>query len=130
MGECFPVGAAEGCDLLILIFDNVERAEDQDQKIATFGSSYRPSVSSPAALDLDPPAPSAGLVPVFIRGMARSAVRRSRTHCMQVEAKPTGGQCPRMNAGAKEPRASARGGETASRDYRRNGNAPIKQTPS
>jgi hypothetical protein len=60
MGECFPVGAAEGCDLLILIFDNVERAEDQDQKIAAFGSSYRPSVSSPAALDLDPPAPSAG----------------------------------------------------------------------
>jgi hypothetical protein len=30
-----PVGAAEGCDLLILIF------KKQDQKIAAFGSSYR-----------------------------------------------------------------------------------------
>jgi hypothetical protein len=30
-----PVGAAEGCDLLMLIF------KDQDQKIAAFGSSYR-----------------------------------------------------------------------------------------
>jgi hypothetical protein len=29
------VGAAEGCDLLILIF------QDQGQKIAAFGSSYR-----------------------------------------------------------------------------------------
>ncbi|WP_165824734.1 hypothetical protein [Pseudomonas sp. B1(2018)] len=55
-----PAGAAAGCDLLILIFDNIERAEDQDQKIAACGSSYRPSVSSPAALDLDPPAPSEG----------------------------------------------------------------------
>jgi len=36
----FPVGAAAGCDLLILIFDNVEGAQDQDQKIAAFGSSY------------------------------------------------------------------------------------------
>jgi hypothetical protein len=32
------VGAAEGCDLLILIFLKI--AEDQDQKIAAFGSSY------------------------------------------------------------------------------------------
>jgi hypothetical protein len=40
MGECFPVGAAAGCDLLILIFDNVEGGEDQEQKIAAFGSSY------------------------------------------------------------------------------------------
>jgi hypothetical protein len=31
-----PVGAAEGCDLLILIFED----QDQDQKIAAFGSSY------------------------------------------------------------------------------------------
>jgi hypothetical protein len=29
-----PVGAAEGCDLLILLF------KDQSQKIAAFGSSY------------------------------------------------------------------------------------------
>jgi hypothetical protein len=29
---------------LILIFDNVEGAEDQDQKIAAFGSSYRRGV--------------------------------------------------------------------------------------
>jgi len=29
-----PVGAAEGCDLLILILKN------EDQKIAAFGSSY------------------------------------------------------------------------------------------
>ncbi|MDP9654884.1 UNVERIFIED_ORG: hypothetical protein J2W87_002812 [Pseudomonas putida] len=36
----FPVGVAAGCDLLILIFDNVEGAQDQDQKIAAFGSSY------------------------------------------------------------------------------------------
>jgi hypothetical protein len=34
------------------------------------------------AFDLDPPAPSGGLVPVFIWGLARSAVRRSRTHRM------------------------------------------------
>ncbi|AFY18749.1 hypothetical protein PputUW4_01544 [Pseudomonas sp. UW4] len=51
----------------------------------------RPSVSSPAVFDLDPPAPSASLVPVFIRGSARSAVRRSRTHCMQVtRSRPEG----------------------------------------
>ncbi|MCO8310353.1 hypothetical protein [Pseudomonas mandelii] len=35
------VGAAEGCDLLILLFYRCEAAEDQDQKIAAFGSSYR-----------------------------------------------------------------------------------------
>jgi hypothetical protein len=40
MRACFPVGAAAGCDLLILIFDNVEGAQDQDQKIAACGSSY------------------------------------------------------------------------------------------
>jgi hypothetical protein len=33
----FPVGAAEGCDLLTLFFQN----QKQDQKIAAFGSSYR-----------------------------------------------------------------------------------------
>jgi hypothetical protein len=33
-----PVGAAEGCDLLILIFTRI--TEEQDQKIAAFGSSY------------------------------------------------------------------------------------------
>jgi hypothetical protein len=33
-----PVGVAEGCDLLILIFTRI--AEEQDQKIAAFGSSY------------------------------------------------------------------------------------------
>ncbi|TFB42250.1 hypothetical protein E3W21_09045 [Pseudomonas sp. F01002] len=33
-----PVGAAEGCDLLILIFS--DREKSQDQKIAAFGSSY------------------------------------------------------------------------------------------
>jgi len=61
-----------------------------------FSPLIRPSVSSPAALDLDldPPAPSGGLVPAFIRGWARSAVRRSRTHREEVEAKPTGGDAP------------------------------------
>jgi hypothetical protein len=34
-----PVGAAEGCDLLI--FSTFKGAENQDQKIAAFGSSYR-----------------------------------------------------------------------------------------
>jgi len=34
------VGAAEGCDLLILIFGSVMAVNDQDQKIAAFGSSY------------------------------------------------------------------------------------------
>jgi hypothetical protein len=33
-----PVGAAEGCDLLILIFEDQD--QDQDQKIAACGSSY------------------------------------------------------------------------------------------
>jgi hypothetical protein len=36
-----PVGAAEGCDLLILIFSDTEFAEEQNQKIAACGSSYR-----------------------------------------------------------------------------------------
>jgi len=35
-----PVGAAEGCDLLILIFGDALFAKEQDQKIAAFGSSY------------------------------------------------------------------------------------------
>ena len=38
-----PVGAAEGCDLLILILCGHDAAKDQkikDQKIAAFGSSY------------------------------------------------------------------------------------------
>jgi hypothetical protein len=34
----FPVGAAEGCDLLILIFGRAEITKDQ--KIAGFASSY------------------------------------------------------------------------------------------
>ncbi|PTT32177.1 hypothetical protein DBR18_04230 [Pseudomonas sp. HMWF021] len=34
-----PVGAAAGCDLLILISGSLEGAENQ--KIAAFGSSYR-----------------------------------------------------------------------------------------
>jgi hypothetical protein len=34
--DCTPVGAAEGCDLLMLLLK-------QDQKIAAFGSSYRTS---------------------------------------------------------------------------------------
>ncbi|WP_163907640.1 hypothetical protein [Pseudomonas frederiksbergensis] len=34
-----PVGAAEGCDLLILIVGGAEIVADQ--KIAAFGSSYR-----------------------------------------------------------------------------------------
>jgi hypothetical protein len=34
-----PVGAAEGCDLLILLFAD----QNQDQKIAAFGSSYKGS---------------------------------------------------------------------------------------
>ncbi|TFB43874.1 hypothetical protein E3W21_04865 [Pseudomonas sp. F01002] len=34
-----PVGAAAGCDLLILIFGDAENAKDQ--KIAACGSSYR-----------------------------------------------------------------------------------------
>ncbi|AHZ72855.1 hypothetical protein OU5_5776 [Pseudomonas mandelii JR-1] len=54
----------------------------------------RPSVSSPA-FDLDLPAPSGGRVEAFIWGWARSAVRRSRTHREEVEAKPTGGDAPR-----------------------------------
>jgi hypothetical protein len=33
-----PVGAAAGCDLLILLF--ADQDQDQDQKIAAFGSSY------------------------------------------------------------------------------------------
>ncbi|MGF6458474.1 hypothetical protein [Pseudomonas frederiksbergensis] len=33
------VGAAEGCDLLILILVSFQTAENQDQKIAAFGSS-------------------------------------------------------------------------------------------
>jgi len=37
--EISPVGAAAGCDLLILVF--ARTTEDQDQKIAAFGSSYR-----------------------------------------------------------------------------------------
>src|SRR5471032_2957626 len=53
----------------------------------------RPSVSSPAALDL--PAPSGGRVEVFIWGWARSAVRRSRTHREEVVAKQTVGDAPR-----------------------------------
>jgi hypothetical protein len=36
-----PVGAAEGCDLLILILVMSLSAENQNQKIAAFGSSYR-----------------------------------------------------------------------------------------
>jgi hypothetical protein len=35
-----PVGAAEGCDLLILIFGGFMVAKNEDQKIAAFGSSY------------------------------------------------------------------------------------------
>jgi hypothetical protein len=35
-----PVGAAEGCDLLILI------EKKQSQKIAAFGSSYRDRISN------------------------------------------------------------------------------------
>jgi hypothetical protein len=35
-----PVGAAEGCDLLILVCSD-PNFKDQDQKIAAFGSSYR-----------------------------------------------------------------------------------------
>ncbi|PNB75398.1 hypothetical protein C1X64_04205 [Pseudomonas sp. GW456-E7] len=38
-----PVGAAEGCDLLILIFGGFMVAKNEDQKIAAFGSSYRVS---------------------------------------------------------------------------------------
>jgi len=34
------VGAAEGCDLLTLIFGGPGENQDQDQKIAAFGSSY------------------------------------------------------------------------------------------
>jgi hypothetical protein len=37
-----PVGAAEGCDLLILLCSDPNfKDQDQDQKIAAFGSSYR-----------------------------------------------------------------------------------------
>ncbi len=59
-----------------------------------FSPLIRPSVSSPA-FDLDLPAPSGGRVEAFIWGWARSAVRRSRTHREEVEAKPTGGDAPR-----------------------------------
>ena len=72
------------------------------------GSTNRPSVSSPA-LDLDPPAPfgrlSAGVHPGI--GAQR---RAAKPHTLHVgAAKQTGGQCPRMNAAAKERRALARG---------------------
>jgi len=44
-----PVGAAEGCDLLILFFEN------QSQKIAAFGSSYAgQALQEHAAGCLDP----------------------------------------------------------------------------
>jgi hypothetical protein len=59
-----------------------------------FSPLIRPSVSSPA-FDLDLLAPSGGRVEAFIWGWARSAVRRSRTHREEVEAKPTGGDAPR-----------------------------------
>jgi hypothetical protein len=35
-----PVGAAAGCDLLILIFAKADTAEDLQQKIAGFASAY------------------------------------------------------------------------------------------
>ena len=41
------VGAAEGCDLLILIFGVLEG--DKDQKIAAFGSSYKAAIFFNAA---------------------------------------------------------------------------------
>jgi hypothetical protein len=37
--EAVAVGAAEGCDLLILIFLSIKN-QKQSQKIAAFGSSY------------------------------------------------------------------------------------------
>jgi hypothetical protein len=40
-----PVGAAEGCDLLILIFCPFDIVKNQNQKIAAFGSSYRETLS-------------------------------------------------------------------------------------
>src|SRR5690349_19173552 len=40
-----PVGAAEGCDLLILIFRPFDIVKNQNQKIAAFGSSYRETLS-------------------------------------------------------------------------------------
>jgi len=75
-------------------------------------------------------------------GQARSAVRRSRTHREEVEAKPTGGDAPRWTPERRnaEPKRGAgrwgetfwfllwrltkgtrRKGETLSRRYRRNG---------
>ncbi|APC17637.1 hypothetical protein BLL42_18590 [Pseudomonas frederiksbergensis] len=81
--------------------------KSQDQRIAAFGSSYgsqpptmkwraqplRPAVRPPCfAFDL--PAPSEGRAQVFIRGLARSAVRRSRTHREEVVAKQTVGDAP------------------------------------
>jgi hypothetical protein len=42
-----PVGAAAGCDLLILIFAKADTAKDQQQKIAGFASSYIDRVHPP-----------------------------------------------------------------------------------
>jgi hypothetical protein len=42
-----PVGTAGGCDLLILIFAKANTAEDQQQKIAGFASSYIDRVHPP-----------------------------------------------------------------------------------
>jgi hypothetical protein len=53
-----PVGAAEGCDLLILIFS-------EDQKIAAFGSSYRGNQNPANALaNRFPRAPAAKSITV------------------------------------------------------------------
>jgi hypothetical protein len=107
---------------------------------ARFSPLIRPSVSSPSAFDL--PAPfgrlSGGVHPGS--GAQRRSTQSNTLHVGA--AKPTGGQCPRMDTGAKVRRALARGrtfgaktfasfgafakgsrrkGETASRHYRRNG---------
>jgi hypothetical protein len=86
----------------------VDDHREQARSYRVLRSTNRPSVSSPA-LDLDPPAPfgrlSAGVHP------GTGAQRRAaKPHTLHVgAAKQTAGQCPRMNAAAKVPRALARG---------------------
>jgi hypothetical protein len=67
----------------------------------------RSSVSSPRLLLICPPLGrlSGGVHPGM--GAQRRSTQSNPLHVGA--AKPTGGRCPRMNAGAKERRASARG---------------------
>ncbi|EJM88628.1 hypothetical protein PMI34_03265, partial [Pseudomonas sp. GM74] len=59
-----------------------------------FSPLIRSSVSSPAAFDLDPPAPSEGLVPAFIRGVGAQRRSAQPNTSRGGRAKPTGGDAP------------------------------------